>query len=323
MNNSGVTSQKCYFCNGGITPIEVSPSVEYSCDICGFVSLAPACADLLTGDRKVQNNKSKLSIYFRQAHEKHQVIKYLTLGNLHEAIDSIPSLTVLDKMDRIMLYLDKETKSGGQVVRLHSVYDAPKVYCENQDELLYVLEQLSQRDYLKNTLSPRGVTEADIKNITALLVITAKGFEYLRELRKSGIDSRQCFVAMWLDEGLDKVYDVIENAVQEARDKDKYTALKITLKQHNEDINDHIIAEIKRSKFIIADLTGNGGARGGVYFEAGFAEGLGLKVIYTCKESYLPKVHFDLNHRNIIKWSDEKLGDFKEKLIQRIRATID
>lgn len=47
------------------------------------------------------------------------------------------------------------------------------------------------------------------------------------------------------------------------------------------DINDEMVAQIRRSKFVVADLTGY---HGGVYCEAEFTYDLGLPVIYTCHE---------------------------------------
>ena len=38
------------------------------------------------------------------------------------------------------------------------------------------------------------------------------------------------------------------------------------------------------------------GARGGVYFEAGFALGLGKTVFLTCREDRTKAVHFDIDH---------------------------
>ena len=78
---------------------------------------------------------------------------------------------------------------------------------------------------------------------------------------------------------------------------------------------------------MVADLTGY---RGGVYWEAGFAEGLGIPVIYTCHEKWLNTdkdlniegVHFDLNHRNMILWNEENLEEFKQRLINRIGAIM-
>lgn len=80
---------------------------------------------------------------------------------------------------------------------------------------------------------------------------------------------------------------------------------------------DQIIAEIRRSKFLIADFTGH---RGGVYFEAGFALGLGLPVIWTCRKDNLENLHFDIRQYNFIDW--ETGEELQERLTNRIQATI-
>ena len=60
-----------------------------------------------------------------------------------------------------------------------------------------------------------------------------------------------------------------------------YEAVRIDEKEHTNKIDDEIIAEIRRSRFVVADFTqGKDGARGGVYYEAGFAHGLGIEVIF-------------------------------------------
>ncbi len=78
------------------------------------------------------------------------------------------------------------------------------------------------------------------------------------------------------------------------------------------DINDEMVAQIRRSKFVVADLTGY---HGGVYCEAEFTYALGLPVIYTCHEYWREQVkkedrtterediHFDLGYWNIIFWN--------------------
>lgn len=82
-------------------------------------------------------------------------------------------------------------------------------------------------------------------------------------------------------------------------------------------INDAIIAEIKKSKFLISDYTGQ---RGGVYFEAGYALGKDRKVIYTCPEIDKDHLHFDVNHFPIIFYKDAT--DLKTKLKMKIEAYI-
>ena len=100
-----------------------------------------------------------------------------------------------------------------------------------------------------------------------------------------------------------------------------YNPLRIDQKEHINKIDDEIIAEIRRSKFLISDFTqGSDGARGGVYYEAGFAHGLGLPVIFTCRGDSLDNLHFDTNHYNHIVWTNS--ADLREKLTQRILAVM-
>lgn len=113
---------------------------------------------------------------------------------------------------------------------------------------------------------------------------------------------------------LDKAY---KKGFQEAIHAAGYAPLRIDLKEHNGKICDVIIAEIRKSRFIVADFTNH---RGGVYFEAGYALGLGLPVIWTCRDDDKDGLHFDTRQYNHILWTDE--SDLFEKLRRRIEATI-
>ena len=95
--------------------------------------------------------------------------------------------------------------------------------------------------------------------------------------------------------------------------------MQIDRKQDVVKIDDEIVAEIRRSRFLIADFThGKAGARGGVYFEAGFALGLGIPVIHTCREDAIDKVHFDTRQYNHILWRNPE--DLRDQLEKRILA---
>ena len=81
---------------------------------------------------------------------------------------------------------------------------------------------------------------------------------------------------------LARTYQPLEY-IEQGETEPKFTAVKIDGVEHINDINDEIIAQIRRSRFMVCGLTGY---RGGVYFEAGFAYGLGLDVIYTCRKDW-------------------------------------
>ena len=71
----------------------------------------------------------------------------------------------------------------------------------------------------------------------------------------------------------------------------------------------------------MADFThGEDGARGGVYYEAGFAYGLGLDVIYSCRKDMVDQLHFDTRQYYHIVW--ETPEELRDSLAQRIEALI-
>ena len=142
--------------------------------------------------------------------------------------------------------------------------------------------------------------------------VTPRGLLHL-EGRRSTVTAVG-FCAMWFSEEVAPLWtSVIEPATRLAG----YEPLRIDGKQHNGKIDDEIMASIRGSRFVIADFTGN---RGGVYYEAGFAHGLGLPVIFMCREG--DELHFDIRQYNCIFWKPDGLEDAQQKLKNRILATL-
>lgn len=129
----------------------------------------------------------------------------------------------------------------------------------------------------------------------------------------AGIPGR-CFVAMSFHESLNAAYaDGIQLGVSECG----FTPVRIDRVEHNEKICDKILAEIRLAQFVVADFTLH---RAGVYFESGFAMGLGRQVIWTCRKDQLGDAHFDTRQYNHIEW--ETPAELRKKLADRIRAVI-
>ena len=153
-----------------------------------------------------------------------------------------------------------------------------------------------------------GVSDAD-----GGYEITVLGYQRIAEM-VTNPDSAQAFVAMWFGDEMDRVYDrAVDPAIREAG----YQPVRIDRKPDVNKIDDEIIAEIRRSRFIVADFThGEDGARGGVYFEAGFAFGLGIPIIYTCRKDAIDKIHFDTRQYHHTVWENE--GELRDLLEKRI-----
>jgi nucleoside 2-deoxyribosyltransferase len=144
--------------------------------------------------------------------------------------------------------------------------------------------------------------------------LNPKGHIAADDLRSKRAKSTQGFVAMWFSPDMKPIYDEglrigIENA--------GYKSMRVDQKEHANKIDDEIIAEIRRSAFLVADFTGH---RGGVYFEAGFAMGLGLPVIWTCRKDNIKDLHFDIRQYNCIDWTEA--DELAKRLRQRIEAML-
>lgn len=154
-----------------------------------------------------------------------------------------------------------------------------------------------------------------IDGVLPLGTISPRGWVALEEMKKPSSDPAKCFVAMWFK---DLVKPVFTDAILPAARDAGYEAERVDMIQHNHQITDEIIAGVRRGKFLIADFTGH---RGGVYFEAGFALGLGKQVIWLVRHDHLRRLHFDNRQYNFIPWTPNKLDDLRAQLRLRIEAT--
>lgn len=222
--------------------------------------------------------------------------------------------TVAQRADRLLLELARQFPATGQKMTFSC--DNPVFlgvsWSETKDEVIYLA-----CDYLN---SAKGFLTSDRSMGYKLHngQITPAGYSHLEEIRHSRVASNIGFCAMWFDEGVKPVWACsIEPAIRDAG----YDPKRIDGHEHNNRIDDEILAMLRRSKFVIADFTGQ---RGGVYFESGFALGLGLPVVWTCAKEELEadKIHFDNRQYAFVTWEKDKLDDFKTRLQNRIEATI-
>jgi len=133
----------------------------------------------------------------------------------------------------------------------------------------------------------------------------------------SGIDnsaSKVCFVAMWFDATME---DYFSNGMKPAVEGLGFDCVRIDKLEHNERIDNKIFELIRKSRFVVADFTGD---RDGVYYEAGFAAGQGVPVIHTCRSDWFDRRHFDIGTINTIKYADAR--ELNSLLAIRIKDTI-
>ena len=146
--------------------------------------------------------------------------------------------------------------------------------------------------------------------------ITPQGWREVERLQQTNSASRTAFVAMaFADEFVPLYVHGIARGIAAAG----YDPVRVDRAEHNNRIDDEIIVRIKQSRFLVADFTKD---RGGIYFEAGFAMGLGLPVIWLAREDALSDVHFDNRQYNFVTWNEGAWDKLSERLRLRIEATI-
>lgn len=188
----------------------------------------------------------------------------------------------------------------------------------NQSEVEALLEFLVRKGFCHTTINQAYGTGS--------VWITVEGAEEILSAKTARADSKRAFVAMWFSEEMRDPYDL---GILPAVSMHGFEAIRIDQKEHNNKIDDEIVAEIRNARFVIADFTcgivESSGvkvavARGGVYFEAGFALALGIPVIWCCREDLIGHVHFDTRQYNHITWKTP--DELCDKLTKRIGALI-
>lgn len=130
-------------------------------------------------------------------------------------------------------------------------------------------------------------------------------------LAARAITSRHVFVAMSFS-GEPHFEDAFES-IQQVCLEYQYQARRITDAEAIDRIVPEIIAGIKRSAFVIVDVSEE---KPNVYYELGFAQGAGKRVIVTAfKGTTLP---FDISDVSVIFWEGQK--QLREKLKDRMQA---
>jgi len=231
-----------------------------------------------------------------------------------------------DALEQLQYMLDKVAELaenlGQYTIPLDSYAWTAILMCDNFEHEAAILNCAREKAWLKEARD-------------GSLSLTVEGWEYL-DNKPRRFKSKRAFVAMWFHSALDPICD---KGIFPALEKTGYQPDRVDKTNHVDRIDDAIISKIRNSALVIADVTGE---RNGVYYEAGFAEGLGIPVIWLCNDSWktmLPKevypnslsrhpriqkttwekrIHFDTRQLPHILWSDP--ADLKKKLIDRIRA---
>jgi nucleoside 2-deoxyribosyltransferase len=288
---------------------------SYDCPVCGKFNATTVFASFSSSSLS-HANRAVLSGYVREMNTLERQDIKITLENYQDILNSpIVARSIGEKLKKLILYLNRKADGLGYRVFTNPDTDYSVCYTNSPDEYIELAKEAHKRGYIIYRAYE--------------LQITYEGILFAEKLEAEAHLSDSAFVAMWFSPEMFPIYDNAIKPAVESEECGKFKAFRVDNHEHNNDITDEIIAGIKACRFMVADLTGY---RGGVYYEAGFAKGLGKPVIFTCRKDWFEgeisptgekikeRVHFDINHQNIIVW--ENNDDLKKRIINRIRATI-
>lgn len=276
----------------------------------------PRCKQfLITLEALVESHDAipKLSAWIRDYNENHSDIPEIYRESLEEIPASIPDYSPREKQIKLLQNIERMTEYPGKTVRIITKYDIPLAWASTEEELRYYVQSLIERNLLHKM-------SQEIGPVPLSVAITADGWDYLEQYDRRIEERTQAFVAMSFSDDLKQIW---EGPIYNAITKAGYKPRRVDAEPHADRIDVKIISEIKNSRFMVADVTEQ---KRGVYFEAGYALGLGLPVIWCVRKDDLDNVHFDTRQYNHIVWeaSDElenRLYDFICAIIGKGKGT--
>lgn len=296
-----------------------------SCPRCGDYQIESFTAKQVTDLRLDPQSMAVLSHWIRTRFEAVKKGERNGAGNggsiilyekLVESIIKNPHASPREQADAFIRWIGDSSGVGGQYVPVDQLAIQAIVGSATYDEFRLVFEYLEDKAIIRAETTGQGRGRV----LSRVLLLFA-GWERYQELKRATSDSRKAFMAMQYNEA--ELESLVENVFKPAV---KQTGFDLSVLRDNREaglIDNKLRVDIRTARFLIADLTHR---NPGAYWEAGYAEGLGKPVIYTCEkkvfEDQKSKPHFDTNHHLTILWDSTKPDDPAKELKATIRATL-
>ncbi|MDR0943636.1 MAG: hypothetical protein LBM41_03795 [Ruminococcus sp.] len=341
-----MTMITCPFCESTSCKEISSENNKYDCPSCGKYQLDIRADDVLNAFDYTINKLRDFAGYLYETNHNSRSTKFIKLKKDNsqqysfedEVYNSglVPK-TTLQKIDKFITNIYKLGNLSVQKFTFwyglglcHSEFAQTISHHNYRGEIAYAKDIYELNSIIK-LAQDAGLINSDSKMWTTdcNFLLSFKGLQRAESLISTNTESNQIFIACKFsnpDTGVFREYFV--NSVKDAAEKasdGKYHAIIVSDIEYNDGISDRLKAEIKRSKAVIVDYTYESQ---NVYFEAGYADALGLPIIRCCDENWANEyegglekaVHFDERHNNLILWKSYK--ELQQRIEDRIRNIL-
>jgi hypothetical protein len=256
---------------------------------------------VLAAARKREGSLHLISATTKQAKEPVEVdeemVMRLAKGILRER-------TVNEKIELMVRWFASRSIEIGQELVFAPETDYPAAWCRSAKEWRTLFAEIV------NGLGYLSLSSGRVS-------VSIAGWKWLAELPKA--KGQVGFIAMPFSGEHKSLYEAIYRGIENAG----YEPVRVDEDHYTGGVMERVLARIRESRFVVAEFADN---RGGVYYEAGFALGLGIPTIHLCSQAQLDsnseeeRLHFDVSHLGFLPWEADKLGVLTERLRTRIMA---
>lgn len=211
------------------------------------------------------------------------------------------------KIDKLLDNLDRCSNSKvGKYLGINLEMGGKWCYASDRAEFLFIISAAKEKKYFSEA-------EFSKTNDKYSLVLSLKAWDRIEETKKINQKSKQGFIACWFTDPPNPNNQAIIEGIKIA----DYEPMILQGRHFPETVISKALGEIKKSRFVIVDLTGE---RKSVFFEAGYALGIGLDVIFVVEKEYWDtnktSLEFYVKNYNIKAYSSaEELKEIVETAI--------
>lgn len=288
---------------------------EFFCHNCGVFNLSGSAEVALEKQGFSRSERAKVAFGIRRSGGGAVVTNHAVdafISNL-----SLPDAGML--VDNLILHLSDELEAPGEPTDLWAPGLRASIGALTSAGVQWAIEAAVSAKLVQGTPTRTIGGPDEFRLLGATL--TMAGWTRVADLLRSAKASRKAFMAMKFgDASLDSVFvDYFKPAIRATG----FELLRLDEEPRAGLIDDRLRLELRTSRFVIADLThGNNGA----YWEAGFAEGVGRPVIYTCRcdvfNEPTTRPHFDTNHYLTVIWDPANAAAAADQLKTVVRVTL-
>lgn len=288
------------------TEWDAQERLTMECERCGRFTITA------TAVRKAEkkNLSPLLAAWLREQADAGREVPEINSKNIDTILESLPTYSASQKQLLLLRAIAKRSAYPGKTVRLLPAFDYPLAWALHQNEFEFYIRTLEERGLVRQTdTDTRSISDLDFA-----VEVTSDGWELLDQAARAGPFSDRVFVAMSFSDAMKPAW---EQAIRPAIADAGYKPYRVDNDPHIDRIDAKIVSEIRDSRFLVADVTEQ---KHGVYFEAGYALGFGIPVIWSVREDHLSGTHFDTRQYNHIVW--RTVEQLREQLYFVVCAVI-